>query len=71
MFSELTLTISMNRTMNDADGPAVSKKVYERLLSKDTLDLDDIPYTLDEAVRMLRQQGVPPARWATFVHMGA
>jgi hypothetical protein len=57
--------------MNDADGPAVAKKVYEKLLSKDMLDLDDIPYALDEAVGMLRQQGVAPARWATFVHMGA
>jgi hypothetical protein len=57
--------------MDDADGPAVAKKVYEILLNKDTIDLDDIPYALDEAVEMLRQQGVPPARWATFVHMGA
>jgi hypothetical protein len=56
--------------MNDEDGPAVARRVYQTLFEKETLDLDDIPYALDDAVRMLREAGVPASRWALFVHMG-
>jgi hypothetical protein len=56
--------------MHDEDGPQVAQRVYERLLEKDCLDLDDIPYALDDAVRHLRELGVPASRWALFVHMG-
>jgi hypothetical protein len=58
------------RLMNDADGPKVAKGFYERLLKEDQLDLDDIPYALDDAVRALREEGVPAKRWALYVHMG-
>jgi hypothetical protein len=58
------------RLMHDADGPQVARHFYERLLKTDQLDLDDIPYALDAAVCMLREAGVPPSRWALFVHMG-
>jgi hypothetical protein len=56
--------------MNDEDGPAVAREVYQTLFEKETLDLDDIPYALDDAVCMLREAGVPASRWALFVHMG-
>jgi hypothetical protein len=61
---------SLPRLMHDADGPQVARHFYERLLESDQLDLDDIPYALDAAVCMLREAGVPPSRWALFVHMG-
>jgi hypothetical protein len=57
--------------MNDADGPIVAKCFYEKLLAEDVLTLDAIPYVLDYVVAELRKSGVPPERWATFIHMGA
>jgi hypothetical protein len=59
------------RAMNDADGPRMAKLFYERLFADDFITLDAIPYALDYAVAELRTSGVPPMRWATFVHMGA
>jgi hypothetical protein len=57
--------------MYDADGPRMAEWFYEDLLENDTIELDDIPYALDAAVQKLRQSGVPPHRWATYVHWGA
>jgi hypothetical protein len=56
--------------MNDDDGPVFARRLYESLFERDQLDLDDIPYAVDEAVRALRASGVPASRWALFVHMG-
>jgi hypothetical protein len=57
--------------MNDADGPLVAKLFYERLFAEDVITLDAIPFALGYAVTELRKCGVPPERWATFVHIGA
>jgi hypothetical protein len=57
--------------MGDADGPEVARAVYKTLFAGESLQADDVPYALDAAVRMLREQGAPPERWATFVHLGA
>jgi hypothetical protein len=57
--------------MGDIDGPAVSSHFYQEIMKKDTIEADDIPYALDSAVRALRKTGLPPNRWATFIHMGA
>jgi hypothetical protein len=57
--------------MRDQDGPQVAKRFYERLFAKEDIVLDDIPYALDYAVEELRETGVIPERWATFIHMGA
>jgi hypothetical protein len=57
--------------MDDVDGPQVAKLFYERLFAEDVITLDAIPYALDYAVSELRKSGVPPKRWATFIHMGA
>jgi hypothetical protein len=56
--------------MDDEDGPKMAKGMYERLFEKDQLDLDAIPYALDDAVRALREEGVPAERWALYMHMG-
>jgi hypothetical protein len=56
--------------MHDEDGPKVADRLYEVLFKKDSLDLDDIPYALDDAVQVLRRGGVPASRWALFMHMG-
>jgi hypothetical protein len=57
--------------MRDADGPKVAAFFYERLFAKEQISLDDVPCALDYAVSELRKRGVPPERWATFIHMGA
>jgi hypothetical protein len=56
--------------MHDADGPKVAQAVYQALFRNETLELDDVPYALDEAVQLLRNAGVPAQRWALFMHMG-
>jgi hypothetical protein len=56
--------------MNDEDGPAIASSVYQSLLAKDQLDLDDVPYALDDAIQELRRSGSTAARWALFMHMG-
>jgi hypothetical protein len=60
-----------HRAMSDADGPLVAKHFYERLFARDAITVDTIPYALDHAVTELRKTGVPPERWATFIHVGA
>jgi hypothetical protein len=57
--------------MNDADGPLIAKRFYEKLFAEDVITLDTVPYALDEAAAELRKSGAPPERWATFIHMGA
>jgi hypothetical protein len=56
--------------MNDIDGPLVAEIVYGELFKDGTLDLDNIPYALDAAARVLRVMGAEPSRWAPYVHMG-
>jgi hypothetical protein len=57
--------------MGDVDGPTVASQFYGELMKKETIDCDDIAYALDSAVQDLRRTGVPPHRWATYIHMGA
>jgi hypothetical protein len=60
-----------NRAISDIDGPKVAKWFYEELLSKEVVDANSVAYALDYAVAKLRDSGVPPERWAPFIHMGA
>jgi hypothetical protein len=69
--SDIIMVLMSSRAMNDTDGPQLAKLFYERLFSADIITLDAIPYALDHAVNELRKSGVPPERWATFIHMGA
>jgi hypothetical protein len=57
--------------MGDVDGPFVTKHFYKKLFESGTVDVDAVAYALDHAVTELRKSGVPPERWATFIHMGA
>jgi CHAT domain-containing protein len=63
--------LTWRRAMNDADGPYVAKLFYEKLFESKPFRSDAVPYALDHAVTALRMRGLPPERWATFVHMGA
>jgi hypothetical protein len=56
--------------MNDGDGPAIATTVYRELYKGDVLDLDAVPFALDTAVCKMRESGVPPSRWAPYIHMG-
>ncbi|KDQ50413.1 hypothetical protein JAAARDRAFT_42076 [Jaapia argillacea MUCL 33604] len=59
-------------SMHDVDGPHIASAIYPALLKDGKIngDIDAIPYALDEAVRELRNEGVHPSRWATYIHMG-
>jgi hypothetical protein len=57
--------------MHDDDGPQVAQWFYEAVLSGEVIEIDDIPYALDDAIQRLRASGASPARWATFIHIGA
>jgi hypothetical protein len=57
--------------MSDADGPFVAREFYRGLFQGTSVDVDSVPYALDDAVTALRATGVPPGQWATFIHMGA
>lgn len=59
------------RAMNDADGPFIAQHFYERLLAENMVTADIVPYALDYAASALRKGGASPARWATFIHVGA
>jgi hypothetical protein len=61
----------VGRSMNDVDGPFVAERMYKRIISDGHMDLDAVPYALDEAGRELRAIGAPASRWATNVHVGA
>ena len=58
--------------MDDVDGPAVAKRVYEEIFNCDSeyIDPDTIPYALDAAVGELRQRKLHPSRWAPYIHLG-
>jgi hypothetical protein len=57
--------------MGDADGPFIARRFYKKLFERDIIDIDQVPYALDDAICALRESGAPPERWATFIHMGA
>jgi hypothetical protein len=56
--------------MNDGDGPGIATTIYRELYKGKMLDLDAVPFALDNAVRKMRESGVPPCRWAPYIHMG-
>jgi len=60
-------------SMNDNDGPEISRSIYQELFKdgKDqVLDSNLVPIALDSAVSKLQKQGVHPGRWATYIHIG-
>jgi hypothetical protein len=65
------LTKFMTRSMDDLDGPFIAERVYQAIFREGKLDLNAVPYALDAAVQELREAGVHPSRWATYVHIGA
>ena len=64
--------------MYDEDGPRVARAIYravfrncpEDATSLAAIDMEAIPRALDEAVREMRAEGLPPRRWAQFIHYG-
>jgi hypothetical protein len=60
--------------MSDQQGPIIAESLYSSLFNSDqqsdSLDLDSVPYALDEAVLKLRNSGLDPSFWATYIHIG-
>ena len=57
-------------SIEDEDGPAVAKMVYEYLFQGGQPDPSKAAMALHRAVGKLREEGVPAIRWAAFVHLG-
>ena len=68
--------------MNDEDGPDLAQAVYGNFFAPASLVrqmesacppggiLSEIPYHLDHMAQQMRDRGLPPHRWALFVHFG-
>jgi hypothetical protein len=56
--------------MDDVDGPFMAERIYKRIFQDGRLDMAAVPYAVDDAVRELRDSGVPASRWATYIHLG-
>ncbi|KAF9446599.1 hypothetical protein P691DRAFT_708219 [Macrolepiota fuliginosa MF-IS2] len=58
-------------SINDDDGPAVAKAVYEHLFAADgQKTVADSAEALQKAVNRMRSMGVPAHRWVPFIHIG-
>ncbi|THU91194.1 hypothetical protein K435DRAFT_759496 [Dendrothele bispora CBS 962.96] len=58
--------------MSDRDGPSLSQDFYGHLIRKgvQNLQVKDSALALHLAVNAMREKGIPPERWATFIHVG-
>jgi hypothetical protein len=60
--------------MRDNEGPKVAESIYSALFNdgddSEFLDPDAVPYALDDAVSKMRDSGLDPSLWATYVHIG-
>ncbi|THU83224.1 hypothetical protein K435DRAFT_689904 [Dendrothele bispora CBS 962.96] len=73
LFIGFKSTIGTMWLMADKDGSDLAETIYQQLLTeavKASVDCDVIPYALDDATRAMQQKGLPPERWAQFVHFG-
>ena len=58
--------------MVDDDGPEIAEELYKEFFGDEqNIDSNRAAYSLHNAVKQLRVKGIPPARWATFIHVGA
>jgi hypothetical protein len=62
------------RYMGDLDGPVIAQNIYSSIFNEekesDLFNPSDVPYALDEAVQELRDSGLDPSFWATYIHIG-
>ncbi|EIN13329.1 hypothetical protein PUNSTDRAFT_139906 [Punctularia strigosozonata HHB-11173 SS5] len=72
LFAGFKSVVGTMWSMDDVDGPIVAETVYKHLFASKSEHLDPnvIPYSLDAAIGTLREEGAPPHRWATYVHLG-
>ncbi|KAE9392588.1 hypothetical protein BT96DRAFT_967389 [Gymnopus androsaceus JB14] len=72
LFAGFKSIVATMWSMNDQDGPTVADAVYGQLFAGDSeyLNPNDIPYAVDAAVLKLKQAGIPPVRWAPYIHIG-
>ncbi|KAA1476447.1 hypothetical protein DENSPDRAFT_511976 [Dentipellis sp. KUC8613] len=57
--------------MRDTDGPDFARMFYEYMLGEGGGSTSSSAAALHYAALKMRDAGVPPERWATFVHIGA
>jgi hypothetical protein len=56
--------------MDDIDGPFMAERIYKRIFQDGTFNMSTVADAVDDAVRELRESGVPASRWATYIHFG-
>lgn len=58
--------------MRDVDGPRLAQVFYRELFTEtqDQLHPDVVAHALSAAVKELRRLGLPPHRWAPYIHIG-
>ncbi|KAJ7194551.1 hypothetical protein GGX14DRAFT_377893 [Mycena pura] len=64
--------VTVQWEMKDDDGPVIATNFYRYLTEKagGGINLDDVPYALDEAIQALRASGAESWRWLPFIHIG-
>ncbi|THH02745.1 hypothetical protein EW026_g147 [Hermanssonia centrifuga] len=70
MFCGFRSVVATMWTTDDLDGPEVADAIYTEFFKGGIFNPDDIPYALDAAVQSMRSRGLPPSRWATYIHTG-
>ncbi|CAA7267076.1 unnamed protein product [Cyclocybe aegerita] len=71
IFAGFKAVIGTLWSINDADGPVVTRIVYSHLFQDGKEpDVNNAAEALHLAVKHLRERGVPPHRWVPFIHIG-
>ncbi|KAF8150680.1 CHAT domain-containing protein [Crassisporium funariophilum] len=70
IFAGFKATIGTLWSMNDNDGPVITKAVYTHLFKEREPNVKDTAEALHKAVNSLRAQGAPSHRWVPFIHIG-
>lgn len=72
LFAGFSAAVGTLWSMDDEDGPEMSKEFYSNLMGGDCIqiDFDRVGYSLHRAVEKLRDSGVGLFRWVPFVHIG-
>ncbi|KIM25050.1 hypothetical protein M408DRAFT_26459, partial [Serendipita vermifera MAFF 305830] len=70
LFSGCRGVIATMWSIQDEDGPKVTKAVYERMLKDGKPNRKEAARALHEAVKELRESGADFLSWVPFIHMG-
>ncbi|KZS99797.1 uncharacterized protein LAESUDRAFT_70512 [Laetiporus sulphureus 93-53] len=70
LFAGFNGVVATMWAISDADAPKLAEEFYRQLFQSGSVDFNDTAQCLHDAVKQCRLSGVPPLRWAPFIHMG-